>query len=54
MTDRAKLPNRWEEIPKAAYDPGARLKAMDDDGVDYTVLYPSLPGFSGELFRRDR
>jgi len=50
MTDRAKMPNRWEEIPKAAYNSGARLKAMDDDSVEYTVLYPSLPGFSGEVF----
>jgi predicted TIM-barrel fold metal-dependent hydrolase len=50
MTDRSKLPNRWEEIPKTAYDPTARLNAMDDDGVEYAVLYPSLPGFSGETF----
>lgn len=50
MTDRAVSPNRWEEMPNAAYDPSARLKAMDDDGVKYAVLYPSLPGFSGELF----
>jgi predicted TIM-barrel fold metal-dependent hydrolase len=50
MADRASIPTRWEEIPKAAYDPGARLEAMDNDGVDYAVLYPSVPGFSGELF----
>ena len=53
MTDRAKLPNRWEEIPKVAYDRRARLKAMGDDGVDYAVLYPSLTGFSGEVFGAD-
>ena len=23
---------------------------MDDDGVGYTVLYPSLAGYSGERF----
>jgi uncharacterized protein len=50
MADRAKMPNRWEEIPKAAYNSGARLQAMDDDSVEHTVLYPNLPGFSGEVF----
>ena len=50
MNDRTTVPTRWEEIPNAAYDPDARLKAMDDDGVDCAVLYPSLAGFSGERF----
>ena len=50
MPDRANNPKRWEEMPRAAYDPGTRLRAMDDDGVDCAVVYPSLPGFSGERF----
>ena len=50
MSDRASVVSRWEEMPKAAYDPAARLKAVDDDGIDCSVLYPSLPGFSGEIF----
>lgn len=50
MTNRAGGPKRWEDVPKAAYDSAARLKAMDDDGVDRAVLYPSLAGFSGEIF----
>ena len=50
MSDPAIVPARWEEIPKAAYDSTARLKAMDDGGVERAVLYPSLAGFSGERF----
>ena len=50
MSDRVNVPTRWEAIPNAAFNPAARLKAMDDDGVDCAVLYPSLAGFSGEHF----
>jgi predicted TIM-barrel fold metal-dependent hydrolase len=50
MRDRVAMAKQWDDIPKAAHDPAARLKAMDDDGVDYSVLYPSLAGFSGERF----
>ena len=38
MTDRAKMPNRWEEIPKAAYVPSARGEAGEDDGGKEGVL----------------
>ena len=50
MTDRVATAKQWDDIPTAAHDPAARLKAMDDDGVDFSVLYPSLAGFSGERF----
>jgi uncharacterized protein len=50
MADRVSVPQRWNDVPKTAYDPTARLKAMDEDGIECTVLYPSLPGFSGETF----
>jgi predicted TIM-barrel fold metal-dependent hydrolase len=50
MHGRVNVPKRWEEIPKAAYDPTSHLKALDEDGVDCVVLYPSLAGFSGEIF----
>jgi predicted TIM-barrel fold metal-dependent hydrolase len=50
MADRARNPQRWEEVPKVAYVPGERLKAMDVDGVDYSVLYPSVAGRAGETF----
>jgi uncharacterized protein len=50
MRDRVAAAKQWDDIPKAAYDSAARLKAMDDDGIEYSVLYPSLAGFSGERF----
>ena len=49
LDDRAIAPDRWEQIPEAAYDPAERLRAMDRDGVEYAVLYPTLSGCSGEF-----
>jgi predicted TIM-barrel fold metal-dependent hydrolase len=37
-------PKRWEEVPKTAYAPIERLKALDADGVDAEVLFPNPPG----------
>jgi len=50
MADRMDSPTRWEEMPQASYVPAARLEAMDQDGVDCSVLYPTVAGFSGETF----
>jgi uncharacterized protein len=50
MADRDHPPRRWEEIPPTAYDPAQRLMAMDQSGVEYAVLYPTVAGFSGENF----
>jgi predicted TIM-barrel fold metal-dependent hydrolase len=50
MTDRTNVPKRWEEMPRMAHVPAERLRAMDADGVAYSVLYPSFAGFSGETF----
>ena len=47
--DRGLEPQTWSEVPQSAYDPHARLAAMDSDGVDYSVLYPSAAGASGEV-----
>jgi predicted TIM-barrel fold metal-dependent hydrolase len=52
MPDRAREPQRWEEVPKIAYVPSERLTAMDVDGVDYAVLYPTVAGLAGETFGR--
>src|SRR4051812_16540010 len=52
MDDRTRVPRRWEEVPAAAYDAKERLKAMDRDGVDYSVLYPVVAGLAGETFAR--
>jgi predicted TIM-barrel fold metal-dependent hydrolase len=52
LSDRAREPQRWEEVPRVAYVPAERLKAMDVDGVDYSVLYPTVAGLAGETFGR--
>ena len=46
--DRGSEPQAWSQVPKSAYEPQARLAAMDSDGVDCSVLYPSAAGISGE------
>jgi predicted TIM-barrel fold metal-dependent hydrolase len=50
LDDRVAAAKQWDDIPNPAYDPVARLIAMDEDGVGHSVLYPSLAGFSGERF----
>lgn len=50
VADGAEPPRRFEDVPIAAWDPHARLDAMDDDGVDVSVLYPTVAGLAGEAF----
>ncbi len=50
MPDRADTASTWEAIPTAAYDSTARLKIMDEDEIDCAILYPTVGGFSGEIF----
>jgi len=52
MDDRTRVPQSWEEVPKAAYLPAERLRAIDADGVACSVLYPTVAGTSGENFGR--
>jgi len=52
MGDRSHEPQRWEEVPKIASLASERLKAIDADGVDYSVLYPTVAGLAGETFGR--
>ncbi len=52
MDDRNAEPATWDDVPKAAYEPAARLEAMDAAGVDYSVLYPTVAGMAGEAFGR--
>ena len=52
MPDRARDPQRWEDVPGIAYKASERLTAMDVDGVDYSVLYPAVAGRAGETFGR--
>ena len=50
MADRAQEPRRWSDVPRMAFSAPERLKAMDLDGVDYSVLYPIVGGLAGETF----
>ncbi len=43
-------PQRWEDVPRTAYDPAERLTALDFDGVDAEVLFPNHPGGSFDQF----
>ena len=47
--DENRQPQRWDEVPRRAYDPLERLEALDSDGVDGEVLFPNNPG--GTFFR---
>ncbi len=55
MTDpmRAYHPQRWDEVPKAVYDPLERLKVLDQDGVDAEVLFPNPPVQSASFLQGD-
>jgi predicted TIM-barrel fold metal-dependent hydrolase len=50
LADRATSPMRWADVPAQAHSPAARLTAMDVDGVDASVLYPTVAGLAGETF----
>jgi uncharacterized protein len=41
--ERGYYPLRWEEVPPIVYDPAARLRALDHDGIDGEVLFPNTP-----------
>ncbi len=41
--DEVRAEGRWEEdVPRSAYDPDARIAAMEQDGLAGEVLYPTL------------
>jgi len=50
MADRGREPNRWDDVPRAVFSASDRLKAMDLDGVDCSILYPSVSGLAAEAF----
>jgi uncharacterized protein len=52
MPDRTSEPTRWQDVPAEAHTPADRLKAMDTDGVQASVLYPTVAGVGGEVFGR--
>ncbi len=50
MAERTKNPQHWADVPAAVYDPKKRLQAMDEAGIDYAVLYPTVAGVGGQSF----
>jgi uncharacterized protein len=50
MSDRTKNPQDWSQVPTPVYDPKERLKVMDDAGIEYAVLYPTVAGSGGQTF----
>jgi predicted TIM-barrel fold metal-dependent hydrolase len=45
-------PVRYDQMIPGCYEPEARLKDMDLDGVHGALCFPSFPGFSGGVFQR--
>lgn len=45
-------PVRYEDMIPGCYDPVARVKDMDVDGVQAALCFPSFPGFAGSTFHR--
>jgi uncharacterized protein len=45
-------PSGAMDVAPAADNASERLKAMDQDRIDYSVLYPTMSGMSGEWFGR--
>ena len=43
-------PKNMDEVPKASWDPGARLDYMDSIGVWAMALYPNVGGFGNQGF----
>jgi len=43
-------PVRYEDMIPGCYDPAARVKDMDLDGVQTALCFPSFPGFAGSTF----
>src|SRR5437879_4790885 len=45
-------PVRYDDMIPGCYDPHARVKDMDLDGVHAALCFPSFPGFGGGVFIR--
>lgn len=52
-TPRLEEPRRWEKVPKSAYVPSERIKAMDLDRVDTHTFFPDIAGITNNNFQKD-
>jgi predicted TIM-barrel fold metal-dependent hydrolase len=48
----ASIPDTFDDISPAMYDPRARLRFLDEEGIDAQVLYPNVGGFGNGYFLR--
>jgi uncharacterized protein len=46
------IPETFDDIDPAMYDPHARLAFLDREGIDAQVLYPNVGGFGNGYFLR--
>jgi len=40
----------WDDMIPGCYDPAARVRDMDTDGIQAQLCFPSMPGFAGTKF----
>jgi predicted TIM-barrel fold metal-dependent hydrolase len=40
----------WDDMIPGCYDPAARVRDMDADGIQAQLCFPSMPGFAGTKF----
>lgn len=52
MADRGQEPKCWDDVPQMIFSAPQRLKAMDVDGVDCSILYPAVSGLAAETFAK--
>ncbi|WP_029114877.1 amidohydrolase family protein [Mycobacterium sp. URHB0044] len=50
-TELGTEPLRFSDMIEGCYDPVARVKDMDIDGVQAQMLFPSFPRFAGTMFQ---
>lgn len=43
-------PKKFEAMRPGCYDPVARLRDMDEDGIDASLAFPQFPRFAGQTF----
>jgi predicted TIM-barrel fold metal-dependent hydrolase len=48
LAQRNQIARRWADVPALVYEPQQRLQAMDDAGIEYAVLYPTVAGVGGQ------
>jgi predicted TIM-barrel fold metal-dependent hydrolase len=48
----ASIPQTFDDIAPSMYDAGARLRFLDEQGIDAQILYPNVGGFGNGYFLR--